>query len=396
MMGMRSYCLLLGTGFLTFILPCATGEDEGFPPAEGVFTPEQAAGLLGIEAGDFPGSKCYVICVAVVGNEVRTIQAPHPRAGRGPVDIDWEVREAIIDYAVQGELDGLIEIRHVMPSGISSGLTLHRFATGDRVLLMLESPQGDDPAYVLADNPCYKVRLADTRPALCLDGSESIQSLISAEFAAALRDGDAQSMHEVMDSLAPALFSQDIRTALWDLAASGDSWVSIHAVCALTKKRDKDAFNALTQRIEENDYPPTAVSPLGYGLPVTSWILGALDLMGRERELGPAFIRLARSPDVAARFRTRALTRLTSIPSDEKVPVYVDLLDDPDPSVQFHAVQGLYHAHCQDPFIEEAEGGYFPGTQREYEADRDTYLTFWRTWWENEGRERYADLLDKK
>jgi len=170
---------------------------------------------------------------------------------------------------------------------------------------------------------------------------------------------------------------EEVRPALSQLAASSDDNVSAVGLWGLAKYQDPAAVATLVKVAIAHASDPQHPSRR------------AIAAVG-----GPGFQDPALAPLIdplldtnVYEWRRDALLALREMRSIAHIYRFAAALDDKDPYIQYYGVTGLawtLRAHGQD--LTPGWGG----TVQDFRGNAHRYLSFWKNWWETEGRAEYG------
>jgi hypothetical protein len=404
----RKLFSLTVSGLVLAIIVCFAGAtDKSSQDAEPAFEIPRVSFPPGNRIDSYPpgyfGGPEYVpppwerypfVVIGVIEKELGTVKAPHPISidptSGYPLLIDWAAYELSVEQILKGEVSERIEVRRrILPQGGGAGF-LHRFVSGERVLLFLEETGEESDAYRISPwDFNTKVTLAST-PAPFVSGS--VMERIHAELIHGLDAEDAYTIHEIMNALwYPDFFTEKAAPALQSLSQSPDPWLSLHALSLLSLRMgDQGAFQEVVRRVMAEDYTDD-ISVLNADGTITTdherqayfpmdrppnWISSGL-AGGRLPEAKPALIKIAQKKDIPSWYRCKAFYQLSLQLIEPDLDMWRSFLNDSDPYVQYWTVQQLSLMNTNNPEMESIWQRYVNMAQEVFERDSESHVRFW-------------------
>ncbi len=327
-------------------------------------------------------------CTGGLGPKTRSASLPRQYT---TVEVPWDVYVFRTENVLFGEAPDEFEVRFLtlpQQGGISGAWDVHQVEENDRLLLQLELPQQEDPAYVVPGG--YGAAfLSPDPPTYGTAGNIPVDRLLDKEFAAALRDVGYVRQHKVIDYLfhswRPFAGPKTLHE-LEKLSHSPDPWLAIHAESGLARRGSVEAARSIVSRVLRKDHP----LPVDAQWPVSMWLCAGIGMAG-QAGLISELIQLIESPEVDTWHKTTAISVVTTTSDPQAIPVLVRLLDSENRALQYEAVRQLYCSFATRPFMQGAKDSYFTLSEEEFREDADAYLDKWREWWEEQGRQEYGE-----
>ena len=340
-----------------------------------------------------------IICIGVVQPTSRKTSGLGQPFGPMP---EWNVYPIAVETALKGDLESVIEVRRLDPP---YSVMSYSWEAGDRVLLFLDAPTQEDPAYVLPEMPARKAGLGHGFADLPSGADISARELLIQHLLHAFHTSGGANLFEAIHSLTYLrnIFDIRLQAALWELSTHEDPWIAAEALIVLLRNDQDTAAEPLLTLLELNPFPeiapPFEVTPMSpISFPVALLYI-------RDRRLSPRLINLAQQSDLPQDVREGALTAVMVMQDERVIPALIRLLDDASPEMRRQAAGCLYTLEAGDDTATDESRSLMTQVAPledflpQFEApptERDEFSAFlWKEWWERFGKEKYAFLEDE-